>query len=89
MATTIDEQALEGLRRAGGKVIWDECNVSIFPYGQEMLRVCCTLMARLASKTPQFSNPLEVWDAEKLRDRILEVGIVKTIASLNGGRDER
>lgn len=29
------------------------------------------LLARLASKTPQFSNPLEVLDAEKLRDNIL------------------
>jgi hypothetical protein len=29
------------------------------------------LMARLASKTPQFSNPLDVWQAEQIRDSIL------------------
>jgi hypothetical protein len=29
------------------------------------------LMARLAAKTPQFSNRVEVWEAEKLRDAIL------------------
>lgn len=29
------------------------------------------LLARLAAKTPQFSNPLEVWKAEAVRDRVL------------------
>lgn len=28
-------------------------------------------LARLAAKTPQFSNPLDAWEAEKLRDEIL------------------
>lgn len=30
------------------------------------------LMARLASERPEFSNPLVVWDAKKIRDEILE-----------------
>jgi hypothetical protein len=29
------------------------------------------LMARLASKKPQFDNPLHVWEAERIRDEIL------------------
>lgn len=29
------------------------------------------LMARLASAKPEFSNPLVVWDAQKLMDKIL------------------
>jgi hypothetical protein len=29
------------------------------------------LMARLADDTPQFSNPVEIWEAKKLRDKIL------------------
>ncbi len=31
-----------------------------------------TLMAKLASDTPQFNNPLVVADAKKLRDEILK-----------------
>lgn len=30
------------------------------------------LMAQLASDKPEFSNPLVVWDARKLRDQILQ-----------------
>ncbi len=29
------------------------------------------LMARLASDIPQFSNPIDVWEAKQLRDKIL------------------
>lgn len=29
------------------------------------------LLARLAAKTPQFSNPLHAWEAERIRDEIL------------------
>src|SRR5690349_8637662 len=29
-------------------------------------------LARLASETPRFSNPIEVWNAKALRDHILE-----------------
>ena len=29
------------------------------------------IMAMLAAETPQFDNPIVVWDAKKLRDRIL------------------
>ncbi len=32
------------------------------------------LLARLAAKTPQFSNPIDVWRAEKVRDRVLANG---------------
>lgn len=28
-------------------------------------------LARLAAETPQFSNPLDVWEAKAIRDRIL------------------
>jgi hypothetical protein len=40
----------------------------------ELLRICTeerNLMARLAASKPQFSNPIHVWEAEKLRDKIL------------------
>jgi hypothetical protein len=30
------------------------------------------LMARFAADTPQFSNPLQVWEAKKIRDGILK-----------------
>lgn len=29
------------------------------------------LLARLCAKTPQFSNPMDVWEAEQVRDKIL------------------
>ena len=29
------------------------------------------LMARLAARTPQFSDPLEIFEVERMRDRIL------------------
>lgn len=31
------------------------------------------LLARLAAEEPMFSNPLEVWNAKHVRDRILKV----------------
>lgn len=31
------------------------------------------LLARLAAKTAQFSNPLDAWEAETVRDRILSM----------------
>lgn len=35
------------------------------------LRAECHLLAKLAADTPQFSNPLEVWAAQAIRDRHL------------------
>ncbi len=32
------------------------------------------LLAKLASKTPQFYNPLDVYEAERIRDEILSEG---------------
>jgi len=29
------------------------------------------LLAKLASETPQFDNPLDVWEVQKLRDSLL------------------
>ncbi len=29
------------------------------------------LLARLAADTPQFSNPMDLWAAKRIRDRIL------------------
>ncbi len=33
-----------------------------------------SLLAKLAAKTPQFYNPFDVLEAEKIRDRILNTG---------------
>ena len=39
----------------------------------EQLRAERLLMAKLAAKEPQFNNPMVIWEAEKLRDRILGI----------------
>lgn len=31
------------------------------------------LLARLSADTPQFSSPLDVWEAQMVRDRILSL----------------
>lgn len=43
------------------------------------------LLARLAAETPQFSNPLEVYEAQKIRDRILS-GITPTLQARGEGK---
>lgn len=35
------------------------------------LRAECHVLAKLAADTPQFSNPLDVWAAQTIRDRHL------------------
>ena len=45
------------LSASDGKALWDTC----------------ILLSRMAAKTPQFSNPLVVFDAQRIRDRFLEV----------------
>lgn len=36
------------------------------------------LMARLAADTPQFSNPIVIWEAKKLRDSLIELPGLKS-----------
>jgi len=54
-----------------------ECNKIIDGYE----RICCrltkerNLMARLASDKPEFFNPIVVYEAERIRDEILRVGM--------------
>lgn len=44
----------------------EECRELLAQFDRER-----RLMARLAADTPQFSNPLVVWEARKLRDGLL------------------
>jgi hypothetical protein len=38
----------------------------------ERAEAACQLLARLAADTPQFDNPLHVYEAKRIRDAILE-----------------
>jgi len=48
----------------------NECNKLLSQYDAE-----CRLMAKLAADTPQFYNPLVVFEAQHVRDRILALYI--------------
>lgn len=74
---TIERLNAEALREAV-KVARDVVDNGIDAADSELLAMAVlsldadrTALAKLASDTPQFDNPLRVWEAQILRDEIL------------------
>jgi hypothetical protein len=76
IVTTPAEQASE--RNAQDDIalskLWPFARAAV-PYWiarAERAEAACQLLARLAADTPQFDNPLHVYEAKRIRDAILE-----------------
>lgn len=81
--TTVNEH-IRALIKKGRLVRDSRCAVGL-PADRsadvEQLERECRLLARLAAKTPQFDNPLHIYEAEKIRDRWLAVPAGEAVSS--------
>ena len=52
-------------------------SLDVIEQERDDLRAQVVILAKLASPTPMFSNPIHVWEAQELRDRIINQELAK------------